>query len=579
MPTPTAQLAASGGSASAWVFVALGLCTGACEPTAARDPKPAAKPWFVDRSREYGVDFANEGGASGKLYMPEIMGSGVALFDADGDGDLDLFFVNGNQDLPSGKGSGNCVDRLYENRIREGGGFVDITAASGLGDPDYGMGVAVGDFDNDGARDLLVTNYDGVHLYRNDGHAHFEDVTAQMGIAVKGWCTSCAFFDYDRDGFLDLYIARYVAYDSQMHCTSKGGRPDYCGPLASPPLSDVLLHNEGGRGFRDVSDAAGISAVRAAGLGVVCADFDGDGWPDVFVANDAYPNHLWINRHDGTFRESAMALGAALNMSGHAEAGMGVVAGDLDGDGTLDLFVTHLADESNILLLNCGNGRGFRDATGRSGTGPSSVPFTGFGVVAFDAELDGDLDLLVVNGRVNRGDVNPDSIPPAPWNELAETKLFYLNDGQGHFQLANGMAGELASAAEVSRGLAVGDIDDDGDLDLVVCNTCSRSRIYTNEAPRLGRWLRVRALDPRYKRDALGALVTVTAGGKRFVRCIESSSSYLSSSDPRAHFGLGRVERADAIEVLWPDGLRERFDCPRLDCDVELRRGEGAALK
>ena len=311
----------------------------------------------------------------------------------------------------------------------------------------------------------------------------------------------------------------------------------------------------------------------------MCADFDGDGWVDVYVANDAYPSHLWINRHDGTFRESGMAMGAAVNMSGHAEAGMGVVVADLDGDCTLDLFVTHLADETNILLLNRGNGKGFRDATGRSGTGPASVPYTGFGVAAFDAELDGDLDLVVANGRVNRDDVKPGSLAPAPWNDLAEPKLFYVNDGQARFTLSNSVAGELGSALEVSRGLALGDIDDDGDLDLVVNNTASRARIYTNEAPRAGRWLRIRAVDPRYKRDALGALVSISAGGKRFVRCVESSSSYLSSSDPRAHFGLGRVENADAIEVLWPDGLRESFACPGLDRDLELRRGEGLGLK
>jgi hypothetical protein len=255
------------------------------------------------------------------------------------------------------------------------------------------------------------------------------------------------------------------------------------------------------------------------------------------------------------------------------------VACDLDGDCTLDLFVTHLADESNILLLNRGGGRGFRDATGRSGTGPSSVPFTGFGVVAFDAELDGDLDLLVANGRVNRGDVNPDSLAPAPMNDLAEPKLFYTNDGQGHFTLANALAGELASAAEISRGLALGDIDDDGALDVVVNNTASRARIWMNVAPRAGHWLRVRAVDPRYKRIALGAMVIVSAGGRRFARYVESSSSYLSSSDPRAHFGLGAVERVDSIEIRWPDGLREQFACPKFDCEIELRRGEGAAQK
>lgn len=552
-------------------------CSQAGEDRSVAEAAPQA--WFADKTREWNVDFQNESGASSKLYMPEVMGAGVALFDADGDGDLDLFFVDGNDSLPNSRGSGAHVDRLYENRIAQGAGFVDVTAGSGLSDPDYGMGVAVGDFDDDGDLDLVVTEYEGLKLFRNDGRAHFQDVTAEFGLDVRGWCTSAAFLDYDRDGWLDLYVARYVKYDPGMRCTSKAGKPDYCGPLASPPLSDVLLHNEGGARMRDVSEAAGISAVRAAGLGVVCADFDGDGWVDVYVANDAYANQLWRNRHDGSFQDVAFAQGVALNMSGHAEAGMGVVAADLDGEGSLDLFVTHLDEESNILFLNRGEGRGFRDATGRSGTGPSSVPLTGFGVVACDLELDGDLDLVVVNGRVNLGPSKSGVDLPFPWNQLAESKLVYLNQGDGRFVPATELAGELGSRLEVSRGLAQGDLDGDGDVDLVVHNTASPSRIWLNQAPRAGHWLRVRALDPRYRRDALGARVTLRAGGLGFVRCVETSSSYLSSSDPRVHFGLGPATRVDSIEIAWPDGLRERFSAPGVDRELVLQRGSGEALR
>jgi hypothetical protein len=554
------------------------LACSACDPRA-DGAQPKFAPWFVDRSAQLGVDFVCEPGLTGKRFLPEMMGGGVALFDADGDGDLDLYFTNGNKDLPNSKGSGAILDRLYENRLATGEGFVDVTAASGISDADYGQGVAVGDIDNDGDNDLVVTELEGLHVYRNDGHGHFEDATAALGLAVSGWCTSCAFFDYDRDGFLDLYVARYVEFDPRIKCNDKGSRPDYCGPLAFNPVSDILLHNEGGTHFTDVSASAGMSSVKAAGLGVVCADFDQDGWPDVFVANDAYANQLWINQHDGTFRDMAFQQGVALNLMGHTEAGMGVVAADFDGDGTLDLFVTHLLNESNILFLNRGAGRGFRDATGASGTGPSSVPLTGFGVVAFDADLDGDLDLFVVNGRVTRGEPKAGSVPPAPWDEFPEPKLLYLNDGHAHFTLATQLAGEVGSALEVSRGLALGDIDDDGDLDFVVGNIASRARVCLNEAPRAGHWLRVRAFDPRLKRDALGTVVTVSAGGKRFVRCCESSSSFISSSDPRAHFGLGRVERVDAIEVLWPDGLSETFACPGLDRTLELRRGEGQRVR
>ncbi len=574
---------------SSLVIGGLGLAGCARDETNGARPAPQIRPWFVDRTRELGVHFSYENGATGKRYITEVMGGGVGLFDFDGDGDLDLLLVNGNLDPVSGTPTGPFVDHLYENRIRAPratgvvraaeAGFVDVTEGSGLGDGGYGMGLAVGDIDNDGDLDVLVTSLAGARLYRNDGTGHFQDISAVAGIHVTGWCASAAFLDYDRDGFLDLYIARYLVFDPLIHCTTSASRPDYCGPTAFQPVSDVLLHNDGGRRFTDVSVASGIASLRAPGLGVVCADLDGDGWTDIYVANDAYANHLWINQHDGTFREAAFQMGAALNLYGHAEAGMGVVVADFDGDGTLDLFITHLVDESNILYLNRGGGRGFYDATGRSGTAASSVPLTGFGVVAMDADLDGDLDILVVDGRVNRGDPRPDSRSPPPLDELSEPNLLYLNDGHAHFTLASNLAGELCSSVEVSRGLAVGDLDGDGNLDVVVNNIGSPARVYLNEAPRAGRWLSLRAVDPRLHRDALGALVTVKAGGRRFVRLIESSSSYLSCSDPRAHFGLGRVDAVESIEVVWPDGLREFFSTDCVDCAVELRRGAGRESK
>src|SRR5262245_42715784 len=285
-------------------------------------PGPETAAWFADPGRGFGVDFRYETGATGKLYLTEIMGGGVAMFDADGDGDLDLLFLNGNQDPVTGVDSGKIVDRFFRNDGGSGATprFADATESSGLGDAGYGMGIAVGDVDNDGDRDVLFTNLGSVRLYENDGAGRFHDVSAAARIDVQGWSCSAAFLDYDRDGLLDLYVTRYVAFDPAVSCMEN--RIDYCSPKAFQAVSDVLLHNDGDGRFRDVSAAAGITAARAPGLGVVCADLDGDGWIDIFVANDGQPNQLWINQRDGTFRDLAFQLGVAVNMSGHAEAGM-----------------------------------------------------------------------------------------------------------------------------------------------------------------------------------------------------------------------------------------------------------------
>ena len=288
------------------------------------------------------------------------------------------------------------VNRMF--RQDETGRFVDVTEHSGLGDGGYGMGVAVADFDNDGLDDVYVTNDGPDRLYRNLGDGRFADVTEQAGIDVPGWSASAAFLDYDVDGFLDLFVTQYVDYDGSLECRGDAGRPEYCGPKESPPLHDVLLHNNGAGTFSDVSVASGIAMARAAGLGVACDDFNGDGRVDIYVTNDAYANHLWINRGDGTFSEQAVLFGAAYNFNGQAEAGMGIVSADFDHDGNVDLFMTHLVSESNTFYRNLGEGRGFTDESGQSGLAATSMVFTGFGTVALDADLDGDLDLAIVNG-------------------------------------------------------------------------------------------------------------------------------------------------------------------------------------
>lgn len=531
--------------------------------------------WFVDVTEEVGLDFVHETGARGGWLMPEIMASGVAMFDYDGDDDLDLYFTTGHLGLPNVESDGGPPNRLY--RQDADGRFVDVTESSGLGDRGYGMGVAVGDIDNDGDLDVYVTNYGPDRLYRNRGDGTFEDVTKIAGVSVDGWSCSAAFFDFDRDGWLDIFVTQYLRFDAQRRCYDRAGRRDYCGPGEFRPVSDVLLRNEGDGRFRDVSEEVGLSSEAAAGLGVVCEDFDQDGWPDVFIANDGHANHLWFNRGDGTFRNDALVMGVAFNLHGQAEASMGVLTADLDGDTDVDLFMTHLRQESNTFYRNLGPGMGFGDATSVSGLGWSSVEYTGFGTVAFDAELDGDLDLAVVNGRVVRADPLPGSALNAPWNLFAEPNLFYLNDGSGKFSVAH-TAAAFSDRNEVSRGMAMGDVDRDGDIDLVISNLQGPARLFRNEAPRAGHWLVIRATDPRLRRDAIGARITVSSGGRRFVRSINAGSSYLSASQPEAHFGLGESDRVESVEVKWPDGLRERFMITALDRYAELVRGRGESV-
>ena len=547
-----------------------------CGRPPAGEGVPAAAPpqgtaWLVDVTDAYGLDFVHETGGVGDLHLPEIMGSGAALLDIEGDGDLDVYLINGAFDLGRSPRVDGPRNRLYR---QQEGQLVDVTDESGLGDPGYGMGVAVGDVDNDGLDDVYVSNYGRDRIFRNLGDGRFRDETAAAGIDVDGWSTSAIFIDFDRDGLLDLYVARYVAYDPRVPCYDTAGRPDYCGPSAFPGMSDVLLRNEGGFRFRDVSAAAGIDGVSDAGLGVVGDDFNDDGWPDVYVANDADPNHLWINLGDGTFRDEGLIMGASVNAQGVTEAGMGVVAADFDGDALPDLFMTHLANESNTLYRNLGAGMGFEDVTVASGLAAGSAPFTGFGNVAFDAELDGDLDLALVNGRVLRGPLLETELA-SPWDDYAEPNLLYRNVGDGRFEARNEEAGEFHLRTEISRGLAIGDLDGDGDGDLLVSNGQGRARIYRNDIPRRGGWLRVEAWDPRLGRLAEGAVILAEVSGRRLRRIQCRGRSYLSSSEPTAVFGLGEAARADRFLVRWPDGRRESFDGAAGDARLRLVRGEG----
>jgi hypothetical protein len=549
-------------------------CGSVLPPSSSMVEEPSGPEWFADVTRDMGLDFVHDAGPipTGNHFMPQIMGSGCALFDCDGDGRLDIFLIQ------NGGPESRSTNRLY--RQGADGKFTDATAGSGLDVAGYGMGVAAGDVNNDGLPDLCVTAYGSTRLFVNQGQGRFRDVTKEAGLDNPLWGTSAAFFDYDRDGWLDLVIANYVAYDPTKPCRYTGGRPDYCHPNAFPGSVAKLYHNLGRTSqgaaarFEDVTVRSGLARRPGPGLGVVCADFTEDGWPDIFVANDSQPNHLWINQRDGTFTEEAAARGAAYNGLGQTQANMGIALGDADGDALLDLFVTHLTEETHTLWQQQKPGY-FRDRTGAMGLGSTRWRGTGFGTVFADLDQDGKLDLAVVNGRVARGSAAVVK-PGAPFWAAYEERNQMFTGTDGKFLDISPQNRAFCGGAAIGRGLASGDIDGDGALDLLVSNLAGPARVYRNVAPERGRWLLIRATDPALGgRDAYGALVTIRAGEQRWRALLHPNTSYCSSNDPRVHFGLGRLTRIDEVRVLWPDGNEETFPAQETNRIVEIRKGEG----
>jgi hypothetical protein len=518
------------------------------------------------------LNFLHDAGVDSSYFMPESIGSGGAFLDYDNDGDLDIYLVNGAWHSKTKIESQPLKNRLF--RQKKDGTFVDVTESSGLGDSGYGMGVAVGDIDNDGDVDVYLTNYGPDALYRNNGDGTFTEITDEAGIHNPKWGSSVIFLDYNLDRFLDIYVTNYVAYDPLVVCTDRAGRPDYCGPAGFPGVPDVLYRNNRDGTFTDVSVRSGIAKGSSKGLGVVSADFNEDGYPDVYVANDGEPNHLWINQRDGTFQDQALLLGAALNELGRAEASMGIALGDIDNDTDLDLFMTHLREESNTFYRNSSD-YGFQDDTAPAGLAGISLPYTGFGTGFFDYDHDGDLDLALVNGRVTRGPLLTQAKCVGYWDPYAEPNLLFENDGTGRFRSIDRLTEAFCSRIENSRGLAFGDVDNDGDIDLLVTNEGGRARLYRNDVRDKGHWLMIRAIDPEVKRDAVGAKITVAAGERRLVRLVAPGYSYLCSNDPRVHFGLGAEDSVDQILIQWPDGKTETFPGTAADQMITLKKGEG----
>ena len=520
---------------------------------------------FTPVTAESGIDFVHYNGATGRKYIVETMGGGVAWIDYDGDGLLDAYFVNGAP-LPGSESTTPPKNRLYRNL--GDGAFADVTHAAGVGDTGYGLGCCVADFDNDGDPDLYITNYGPNALCQNEGDGTFTDITADAGVGHVGFSSGCAFADFDNDGFVDLFVANYVELDldSRPEC-AQGGVRAYCRPEEYPATRDILYRNNGDGTFTDVSEAAGITK-RGRGLGVVWGDFDGDGLPDIYVANDRMANFLYRNCGDGSFEEIGEFSGAAYNEHGYSESGMGVAAGDYDGDGATDLFVTNYQAQTNTLYRNEG-AVGFWDVTDRAGLGESSLLALAWGAEFADLDRDGLLDLFVANGHLE-----PDIAAFEDVGTYRQTNQTYRNAGNGRFVDVSPDAGAGLAVAKSSRGLALGDIDNDGDVDALIANIGEPSDLLRNDSNASAVWIGITLVGVDSNRDGIGAHIEVTAGGRTQTREVRSGGSYLSQGDRRALFGLGDVDVVDDIIVRWPSGVVDRHEGVPTRAYVELREGK-----
>jgi len=567
---------------------------------------------FSDGTRASGLDaFHHVSGGPAKDYIVEATGSGVALFDYDDDGRLDVYLVNGSTWAAEAGREKAPSAALFHN---EGDGtFKDVTAAAGVANARWGQGVCAGDFDGDGWEDLYVTNYGRSRLFHNNRDGTFTDVAEAAHVALEGWSTGCAMGDYDGDGRLDLFVAGYVkldparlppapphdrrvpaplpatpeaaspsagatrgmgaAYSSGAPFCEYRGHPVMCGPRGLKGEGDHLFHNEGDGTFLDVSARAGVAdAAGLYGFGVAWLDFDDDGRLDLFVANDSTPNYLYRNRGDGTFEDVSYASGAALDEAGHEQAHMGVAVGDYDNDGRDDLHVTNFADDYNVLYHNDGRGL-FSDVSYAAGVARASLPFLGWGDAFLDYDNDGRLDLFVANGHVYPIADDYD------WNTSYRQRPLLLRGVKGRFVDVGGSVGAALGVARAGRGLAAGDLDDDGDVDVVINDLDGTPALLRNDGGnRAGHWLTVRLVgDPTRKcpRDAIGSVVFCTAAGPRQRGEVASGRSQLSQSDLRVHFGLGAATRVDRLEVRWANGPTVAYDVPGVDRAVVIDEARG----
>jgi hypothetical protein len=513
---------------------------------------------FRDVTREAGITFQHHA-APEKKYIVESMSGGVALCDFDNDGLVDIYFVDSLTVETAGDPKA-ARSALYRNlgNLK----FADVTDKAGIGHPGWGMGACTADVDADGWEDLYVTALGGNKLYRNNHDGTFGDATDRAGVGASGWSAGCGFADYDRDGDLDLFVSRYVQIDLR-HLPQFGkdktceyrGVPVQCGPRGLPGESDFLFRNEGNLRFTEVAAKAGVSDPDGYfGLGIAWFDFNDDGWLDLYVANDSTPNFLYVNQKDGTFKEAAFPMGVAVSEDGAEQGSMGVAVGSYDNSGRLSLFVTNFSEEYNNLFRH--DGDHFTDVAFRSKTGASSLPYVGWGASFFDYDNDGLLDLIAVNGHVYP---QLDKVKLGASAGYRQRKLLYHNRGDGTFDEVASQFGRVMTEERVSRGLAVGDLDNDGRLDLVINDLDGSPQILHNELAGAGNWLLVKLEGKGGNPDAIGASITVRAEKKTMTRLVQSGTSYISQDDVRQHFGLGPATQADSIEVRWPDGTTTKL--------------------
>ena len=508
---------------------------------------------FQEATSRAGIHFRHVNGATPEKYVPETIGAGGLFFDYNNDGWLDVFLVDSGS-LIDEELSGRARCTLYRNS--GDGSFTDVTVRSGIKNGAYGIGACAADYDNDGWVDLYITNFGPNILYRNNRDGTFKDVSDHAQVGSSLWSTSCALGDVDRDGDLDLYVANYIDFtvENNKFCGDHvRGIRGYCHPNVYNGLPDILYRNNADGTFSEITKEAGISSQKGNGLGVVIGDYDNDGWPDIYVANDAVPNFLYRNQGNGSFQEVGLSAGVAVSGDGQAEAGMGTDLGDFDNDGLLDLVVTNLHVETNTLYRNLGQGI-FEDVTTPAGLGEASLGLVGFGTDFLDYDNDGDLDLIVANGNVGHPMASGISVA------YAQRNLLFQNQGGGRFLEVGLSSGPGFELIKISRGLASGDIDNDGDLDVLVTNNGQGADLLRNEGGHRNHSLLVRTIGQESNRDGVGTRLKLRVGTKTQSREVQAGSSYLGQNDMRVHFGLGQADRIDRLELLWPSGKVEVFE-------------------